>query len=88
VCEVPPDGRDERDGGEDVAERGGEADADDPPLGEGATPSPNPTEPAMLRRFEATLTYIGVRVSPVPCSARAPTRATWRAGAVAKMTAR
>jgi len=34
------------------------------------------------------LTYIGVRVSPVPCIERAATSATWRAGLVAKTMAR
>lgn len=42
----------------------------------------------MLTTLAKTLTSIGVRVSPTPCSDREPTSETNRAGEVAKMTAR
>ena len=44
--------------------------------------------PTMLMTFAVPLIHIGVRVSPVPCSALAPTNPTMRIGAAAKTIAR
>ncbi len=59
-----------------------------PRFGTIQTPSPNPTVSRILSAFVLTLTYMGVRVSPAPCNARAPIKPVIRIGAATKMIVR